>query len=82
MEKTLYNLCSRTFVLSAVSFYSDSEGTFWASVFYRNPGSSFSMGGCLSAAFSGKEDPKKGAVEVVGISFSASSRCIFHMAGI
>lgn len=82
MEKTLYNLCSRTFVLSAVSFYSDSEGTFWASVFYRNLGSSFSMGGCLSAAFSGKEDPKKGAVEVVGISFSASSRCIFHMAGI
>ncbi len=35
----------------------------------------------LSAAFSGKEDPKK-AVEVVGNAFSASSKCIFHMAGI
>ena len=81
-KKILHNLCSRTFALSAVSCYSNSEGGLFTSGFYRNPGSSFSMGGCLSAAFSGKEDPKKGAVEVVGISFSASSRCIFHMAGI
>ena len=76
------NICRRTFALSVASPYSNSEGAFFTSSFYRNPGSSFSMGGCLTAVFSSKEDPKKGAVEVVGIPFSASSKYIFHMAGI
>ena len=45
------------------------KGLFGQVFFYRNPGSSFSMGGCLSVAFSGKKDPKKGGVEAVGNPF-------------
>lgn len=73
---------SRTFTLSAASPYSNSGRALLTSGFYRNPSSSFSSVGCFSVAFSGKKDPKKGAVEVVGNPFSASSKCIFHMAGI
>ena len=82
LEKDLCNLCDRGFALFAASCRTDPEGTVLTSGFYRDPGSSFSMGGCLSAAFSGKKDSKKGGVEAAGNPFSAPSKCIFHMAGI
>lgn len=80
--KKLYIIYAAELLLYLLFHFIQIQKGLFGQVFYRNLGSSFSMGGCLSVAFSGKKDPKKGGVEVVGNPFSASSRCIFHMAGI